>query len=72
MIHGLELGVEFAVEKNEKPKSCGFERLPLASPMIRVFSRRIVQPVANVRKCSTKRRKIVIAGIIVAIKTKIR
>lgn len=64
----LYLGSRSTIKENRKTESSTQKHIPLACPRCLAFAWRSIQPVAAIGKASAQGLKVLIAGIIIAIK----
>src|SRR5205085_552980 len=69
--NGFQLGVEPAIEKNQKPKACRLQHFALGSPAVALFAGGRIQPETRIRKCLTQGLQVAVSGVVVAVKTEI-
>src|SRR6202041_4200408 len=67
----FDLGVTAAIEKNKEAKAGRFKHPSLSKPGISLAPRRIIQPIAGIRKGLAQSLQVCVAGIIIPVKADI-
>ena len=69
--HSFEFSVQASVKEHEKPESGGFDGGAVATPAIRLFAGRIVEPVAGVGESLVQGFEVGVAGVGIAVEAEV-